>query len=299
MTITMFLIFVLVQIAAFQYGATYVVRLASGLPRDEGNLVPEVRSRVGALHRRVCRGEMLLGGALLAGALLVALVLPLSHGSRKLLMAVVSLTSTAGLIWGYLTTYRALYRIAAELPDPGRRVAGLEPRRLSNYYSPWREILPWGLVALTAGLTVYFARRPDAAVRLSEARAWFRPATQVVLNLALLVLTQVRVRSHTCLALGRKTWMDQKEFLELEEQNRRTEARASYWSRVGIVVLTGVMQARVLGIAPWGPAAEFGIVVVMMLFFARHLQRLARSRRALEEPAGRLPGPAGSNRGTV
>jgi hypothetical protein len=93
--------------------------------------------------------------------------------------------------------------------------------------------------------------------------------------------------------------MRQEEFLELEERSRGAEARASFWSRVGIVVLTGVMQLRVLGVAPWSRVAELGIVVVMMLFFVRHLQRLARERRALGEPPRGATEPGGSERGVI
>jgi hypothetical protein len=196
-------------------------------------------------------------------------------------------------------TYRNLDRIAGELPDPGRRVADLQPRKLANYYSPWREALPWGLVAATLGATWYFASRPESAVRLSEARVWFKPVMQIGLNLLLLLLTVIRVRSHTCLALGRKTWMNQEEFLRLEERNRRTEARASFWSRVGIVVLTGVMQLRLLGVAPWARTAEFAVVVVMLVFFLRHLRRLTQERRVLPGPAETPGGLPGTKRGLL
>ena len=297
MSITFFLVFVIIQIAAFQYGATLVVRLAAGLPRDDANLAPEARPKVITLHRRVRRVEIWLGGVLLAGAVLVALVLPLPHVPRKLLLAAISLASTGGLIWGYLETYRQLIRIAGELPDPGRRVAGLEPRRLSKYYPLWWEILPWGLVLATAGMTVLFAGRSGSAHALSDAELWIRWSIQAVLNLLLLLLTVMRVQSHTCLTLGRKTWTDQAEFLELEERNRRAEARASFWARIGIVVLTGVMQLRVLEVATWARPAEHVIVVVMMVFFVRHLQRQARSRRAVESPRGAPPAPAGPGRG--
>lgn len=299
MNLTLIAVMVIVQIMVFQYCATLVVRLASGLPKNEGGLAPEVRARIEGLHRRVRRTEAVLGAALLAGALLTALVLPLSLGPRKLILGALSLTSTAGLLWGYLVTYRDLYRIAGELPDPGRRVADLQPRKLATYYSPWREVLPWGLVAATLGATFYFTGRPETTARLSEAKVWVHPVAQIVLNLGLLLLTVIRAQSHTCLALGRKTWTNQEEFLRLEERNRRAEVRASFWSRVGVVVLTGVMQLRVLGVAPWARTAEYAIVVLMLLFFLSHLLRLTRDRRALRGPAGTAEEPVGSKGGLL
>jgi predicted nucleic acid-binding Zn ribbon protein len=282
MNLTLLIIMVLVQIVAFQYGATQIVRTAANLPTDDKAVAGEVRERILRLHHQVRRSEFLLGGILLVALILVVVVLPMSYHPRKIALAVISLTSTAGLLIGYMATYRDLFDLANRLPDPSRRVAGLSPRKLGAYYPLWREVLPWGVIAATLASTVVFANRSGASVGLGELKAWGTPILQIALNVGLLMLARARVRSHYCLPLGRKIWADQEEFLQLEDRIRRIETRAALWSRVWIMILCGVVQLRVLDAVPWARSGVHVVSAGLLVHFLLHVTRMARYRRTLQ-----------------
>jgi protein-S-isoprenylcysteine O-methyltransferase Ste14 len=277
---------VILQIAAFQYGATLLVRTGLELPGGRTENHPDLRERLARMRRTAGRAQAILGATLAAAALIVAFALPLDTGPRKIALGVISLCSTFGLVAGYAFAYRTILRFAEELPPAAVRSEGLLPRTLTGYYSPAWEILPWGLGAATLAATVLLAGRTGAEAGLSDATTWIVPGAQIVLNVLLFLLTLIRVRTPLCPSpLDRKTTDDPEGLVIAEERIRRLEVRDSLRSRVGLILLLAVMQLDRLKVIGWGKTAQWAIVVALLALFVAHLLRLSRGRRGLASPA--------------
>ena len=111
---------------------------------------PEHPSGAAADHLGKARRHRFALGALLLFAVLIGFIgLPNNPGSRKLLLAVVSLVSSGAFAGASWIDRRALRTIRDALPDAGVRLASLRPRSLSQWYGRSWEIAPVVLVLAT------------------------------------------------------------------------------------------------------------------------------------------------------
>jgi len=138
---------VLVQVLVFQFLAVaftrsvFVVRLGSP---------PEpVAAKVAGYLQKAARSRYLLGAILLALAIVIRWVLPLSVGMAKLSLAVVSLVSAFAFVAAVVRDRNFARAAQDELPEAGIRRASLAARPSRYWYSPYWELVPICLVGIT------------------------------------------------------------------------------------------------------------------------------------------------------
>ncbi len=140
---------VIAQVAVFQFLSAVFSHAVPVFIADAVALPRRVADRVRTSRLRAMQSRGLLGCFLLLGILLSAWVLPLSSVSQKLGLATVSLLSSAWFAGGVLRDRKLVRRISIELPTAPMRMAILERRDISSYYSGYWEGIPLALLVVT------------------------------------------------------------------------------------------------------------------------------------------------------
>jgi hypothetical protein len=147
------------QIVVFQFASVPFTR--SVFEARLGDLPHPLSTRSDDYLRKGARYRFALGAVLLVAALACTLGLPSDPQTRKLMLAVVSLISSAAFAIASFRDRRTVNALHRQLPDAGRRRASLRPRSISLWYHTSWEVLPVAVFLVTAGLTAVLARRLD------------------------------------------------------------------------------------------------------------------------------------------
>lgn len=204
---------------------------------------------------------------LAAAAGLAATVLPIEPGLRKLFQGSVSILSSAGLVLGLVLDQRRAVRLAASIAEPVEGAAMLRRRRLSDYYRPAWELLPWGIAAATLGAVFL---RGGSDLRLHQG-LWVYPLLQFTLGALLLGLALRKLVAAPCISrLPRALSATPAAAAREDDRIRRIEIRHAFQARTGIMVLLGCMAWERMTGAVWVGPAQWAIVVLLLAIFARY-----------------------------
>lgn len=232
------------------------------------------------------RSRSLLGAILLVVALGGGLLgLGPTVAGPKILLAVVSLTSSAAFLAATVRDRRVLHSLLGRLPEASRRIASLERRHLSRWYRPAWEVLPIVVLVVTGTLAALAGLRSGAL----PPRTWLLLALQAAFVLGGLLYVLQRAPAVTPVPQRPVSVRDRPEAaLRVGEDLLAREMRYFVAARIGVALLLGTSVAEdALGAlrhpaAPVAGAATWGLVGVLLLAFARYLRDVLRAtRRAL------------------
>lgn len=279
MTILPLFLIVFVQIIVFQIVLVRLSRALPGiligteaLPESTSRQVARYESGLGASRR-------VLGIVLLIGSILAAFVLPLDPGPRKLILACLSLVSSGSMITGYLLDRRRVLRIVRDLPESDRAIASLRPRSLRTFYHPAWEAVPFGILTLSAFVTIR-ANPPGFA-------PWLFLVFQAVIIFYMTAVSWNAVNRHSCLTPRTKTFhRSPEEALRLEHRLRAMEVRHSFLTKIALSILFAVIQVRrFAGVSE--PARgllfvlELVMIFVVMAWFVRYIMVVGKLRKEM------------------
>lgn len=286
---------IVVQILAFQFLS---IRLTRAFPQQihgAETLSAEDAGKLEEFQKGAGRSRFVLGVILLLLAALAVLVFPFGYREEKITLAIVSIASSLGLVFGFLSDRRRFVEILDLLPESRYRVASLRRRRLRDYYAPAWELVPVLIILATIALTIWIVRStPSTAgtsIELTTPKLWIFPLLQIAI---LGVLTTLGISAATkptqadCLTKTRIYNGRPEEALHQVEHLRRAEVAYLLMAKVGVLLLLGISQMRnaralvgmesglVLGTARWI------VVFVLFILFARYLWGILRVRRTAE-----------------
>jgi putative CocE/NonD family hydrolase len=301
-------ILILVQIAVFQVVA---IRMSDSMVGAliGGDPLPESTARRMASFRKRMKREHLILAAALGLLAVLGIVFPsLPRGGRKLVLAGVSLASTALFLVLLVRDGRAVTKIANDLPEPGQRAASLERRSLRRFYSPWLEAIPFLILGATVGLTAALlpagragldASTGEKLLTVRELRAWIAPILQATWVVAMLAVTLYQVRGSGCLRLKRRAAdRDPLQTVEMDQRLRDLQIRHGFVSKTLVTALIGVVHLRrvvlsatdvhlpALAVLEWVLVAGMLVLFAGYMFSLTHLQRGRAGRSASRGPGG-------------
>jgi len=273
------LIVVAFQILVFQFLGVRLSRLLPDYLVGVRDLPPETNAAIAAYRGRIGRGRRWIGATLLLilGLTTVGVGTP---AVRRLVIAGVSLISTAVFLAGYVRDRRLASLLAASLPPPTARTATLERATLSEHYRIRRELLPVVVWIATLAVTVM-------AMRAGRADLFTLAVLQSGVVVGGLALSLWYARWGPRLSQRARAHLGEPEAaLQLDRRLRTLELRAFLAARIGIVLLLAVKQAQkalpALGLHAAGvlTVAEWAMIVGMLGIFAAHVMQLSRVRVA-------------------
>ncbi len=282
---------IIAQVLVFQFLAVGWIRAMLAFRLGMSALPPEVARSLADHNRRARAGGYLAGGLLLLAAVGSALVPGLADPQRKIGLALVSLGSSAGLGIQMLLERRALQAIAAQVPPPAVRSASLEPRRLGHYHPTALEGVPMLVFCLTVAFTLLAMRGllPGLPPAFETARdtveLWLAPLAQLVFAIGGALAARGVLHGGALLSQrSRASLGDPANALRVEDALRRVKLRGLLAVRIAIVVMFALMQVRRV-YAPaegggWLAGVVWGLVAVMLGFFAALMLRVAALRRS-------------------
>jgi hypothetical protein len=157
MTFPILTIIVIGQIVAFQFLSIAFTR--SLFVACLGTPAEPLSSELNDYLNKVRRYRFILGAALLLVVLAIVLGIPADSGVQKIVLAVVSVTSSAAFAMASIMDRRAARAMRDRLPGSERKVASLEPRSVSHWYHLVWEIVPAVILLATLAVTVAVGRR--------------------------------------------------------------------------------------------------------------------------------------------
>jgi hypothetical protein len=297
------LVVVLVQIAVFQFASVFLARGAPALLVGDRDLPAELARRMDRFRRSSGRSRMALGGLLAAAALLAGLIRPAGPGEGKLILAAISLVSTAGMIGGYLRDRRAIRSMQDLKLDSGLRLASLEPRTIRRYYHPAWEALPVVVLVASAAFTVWAVSREGVVANGDSAGLHMIAilALQGFLVVGLLVFTSNSVLASASLAARLPVFRESPEAaIALDNALRETELRYFLAAKVGVVLLLALRLGEIAAEAlhnpsrAWLEAGGWALVTALLVLFGFYVHRVVKLSRKVVNAAGADRQPAGS-----
>ncbi len=147
---------VTVQILVFQFLSLRFLKVIPDYVLGDSGRPAEVEEAVASYRRGLGAWNYPIGLGLWVAMTLCAYVLPFTEGLPGLAaITATSLLSSGVFAWTYFRAKGAVEDMAEMLPDTGTRVASLRPRSLGRYYNVAWELVPFALLAVTVGLTLW------------------------------------------------------------------------------------------------------------------------------------------------
>jgi hypothetical protein len=276
-------ILVIAQVAVFQFLSISFTRSLFRLLLGDA---PEPASGKAATYiRGAARQRFFLGGLLALVALAILVGLPAAVGARKVLLAAVSLVSTAAFVIASVAERKAASSIAAELPGFGLRRASLQPRTLSRWYHPAWESVPIAIFIATSIVALVLWSRLDQ----TPVSMWvLLPIQGVFVSGALLYTVSHGVRvanvSSRFVALR-----DQPEVaLRFSERLAGVQMRYFMLVKVCISLLFGIgalhtgLEVLAPAAGPFLAALRWGTVITLLTAYAAYLLQIVTLTRHLQ-----------------
>ena len=291
---------VLVQILVFQFlSIRFSHALADhlfGLSAAPDPIEMEIKRQ----KRRAALVRCAVGMMLAVAAAAFMFFVPAETGPRKLGLAAVSILSSIAFVAGMVVDRRKIDAIAARLPDPTFRGASMERRSLRRYYHPLWELIPIGIFVATVLLTISAAGMAGFAEAtpfsgVGDPRLWVLPGLQMIFLVAMFLQMMSRAIGADCvMPRSHATKLNLEASLALEERLRRIQIRDNLWTKSGMALLFGLLQAR--RIAPAVSTISdnllsmlvWGTVLALLLTFAAYIVKTGRARRDVASQIARL-----------
>jgi hypothetical protein len=289
MSIPFIVLIIIAQIGVFQFGSPAFTRsvfaLRLGIP--PGPLADDVA----AYFRKVTFARFTLGALLCLVALTALLGLPGDPGLRKLLLAIVSVTSSIAFAHAVRRDKQTLRTVSENLAKPSVRRASLEPRSIRRWYNPIWEVAPVAILAATMAFTVWIGYRlVDVPTQI-----WVYQVLQLVFVIGALIYTSRHGITVPNVSSRLAALRDQPELaLRFGESLAAREMKYLMFAKIGVALLLGVdilnvgMRALDHGAASFVGNVSWAITGVLLLAFAGYVAQLValtkRTMRQTEEP---------------
>lgn len=271
---------VLAQVLVFQFLS---VAFTKSVARVQlGDLPEPLAGRLHSYLKRASRFRYMLGAGLLLAAVVIRWLLPLAIGPTKLLLAVVSVGSSAAFVAAVVRDRRTMRAVYDELPEAGVRRASLTPRPAGYWYNPNWELVPICTVAVTLAY-VYWLTLELTSV---PALVWVWLGAQAVFAFGALWYAARRGMRVPNVSRRLASFRNQPE-LALQFGERLASLEAGYFmvAKILIAFLLGLMVVQA-GIDSTGSAGGgtvdllkwllVGLLVLAYLLFVWRLGRIAK-----------------------
>jgi hypothetical protein len=287
MTLVVLLLVVALQVLLFQFGSIPFTRSFFAMHFGAATASPADAARRHV--RRTARLQLVLGTLFAAGLVSVALGMPADWAIRRLVVASVSIASSAVFALTLMRNRMTLRRLAESLPDAGVRRAALETRDVSRS-SRFEWIGPAAFL-VTGVFVVWGVRHLQVAHDPGPGST----ATRMVSFLgvqgvatALLLYFSVRLREARTTASPRfPMFRDRPDSaLRLGIDLADAEVRAANLAKLGIAAWFGCVQLHLFfratanSLTRAAYAAQWTCVGFLLLVYALYLLRVARLVRA-------------------
>lgn len=285
------------QIAVFQFAAVAFTRslfaALLGYPSDP------LAGESATYLRKASRYRFILGGVLLVFALASLIGLPADATTRKLLLAVVSLTSSGAFAYASVKDRRAVRSMRKALPESGVRRASLQPRAVSHWYGTAWEILPIAILLATVVLTITLGRR----LGYITTKMWVLQILQAAFVIGALVYT-IRHGIAVPNVSSRLPMLRDRPELALEFGERLAAREMQYFmvAKIGVTLLLGVgtvhvgLEALEHSAAPLLNAAKWAIIGLLLALFTAFVLHIVALTRRMQSQIQQHPHEADTRR---
>jgi hypothetical protein len=280
MNLSILALLIMAQVFVFQFAAVAFVR--SVFSAVLGNPPEPLASKSALYLGKAGLHRVVLGGVLLLCALATLVGFPGDPTLRKILLAVVSVTSSGAFAWATVNDRRALRSMRDALPDAGVRRASLEPRAVSHWHGLVWDILPIVILLATVVLTIILGRR----LGYVTTHMWVMQILQAVFVIGAVAYTFRRGVAIPNVSSRIAMLRDRPE-LALTFGKRLAAQEMQYFAiaKIGVALLLGISVAEagleplnspalsVLGVASW---VIVGALLVLYAIFVSQIMILTR-----------------------
>ena len=245
-----------------------------------------ISDRVARYLSRVARFRFAIGGLLGLVVLTVLLGWPADPGVRKLVLAVVSVTSALAFGAGFVSDQQTVRSLVKTLPESAVRRASLAPRSIDQWYAPAWEVVPLVILGSTAAFVLWMASTsslPEVAWAMLGLQAAFVVGAlfytlrfgSAVPNVSQRVAA-LRDRPEIAMRLGERLAAREMQYMML--------AKNGVALLLGVSVVHAVLRDHHHELTPWLGVASWVLVGLLMLAFAGYIvQVTALVRRTMQD----------------
>jgi hypothetical protein len=293
---------VFAQVLAFLFASVRFGRAMPDAMIGQAEMPGEVSTQVTKFRRELGRGRAILAAVWCLATVATVFILPLEPRLRKLGLAAISLLSSGAFLVAYAHDYRRVLTLSRQLTEPPVRVAGLTPRSLRTFYSPFWEAPVAGLYAAMIVFTVWFTLSPSSvaagapaagsgALTLANPRLWIHPIIGAVLLPGLFALSFHNALFRAYLSPRSKAFHPSPDdAMDHDRRLRMLEMRFILVCRIGIALLLAVVQARTVlslrgGEVPgWTGLVLMVLTILLLVALVRYSIQVNRAMRSAPCP---------------